>query len=243
MGVKKKFSSTSPCCFLFFLFFVFAPSLWAETLRPYSADYRVELNGFKIGEMQRTLHYLPVKKTYRLISSLRTTGMTDIFKRHRLKESVEIGINTTGLRPLLYQRLQDDRGDIEEESLNFTSSGINSLKNGRAFHFKPPIDDLWDPLGFQLQLRLDLAQNRAPLNYNIAKKEQIKSYQFSSEGKEWIETSAGRFLAEAVVRVDSKGRKTVFWCAEQLDYLLVKIEQQGGSYDVVSTLTKFRWAD
>lgn len=91
-----------------------------------------------------------------------------------------------------------------------------------------------DKLSFQLQVRQDLKLGKNIFNYQIADGGRIKNWSFIRDDMENIETKLGQVSAIKVIRTDNlhKGKKTSFWFAPKLDYLLVKLEhkEDGESY-------------
>lgn len=94
-------------------------------------------------------------------------------------------------------------------------------------------DDVLDKLGYQLQMRLDLADRQnpmsgQPLSYSIADGGKLKTYEFRVLGEEWTDTPIGRFKTLKVTRVrENKRRTTTFWLAIDWEYLLVRFKQTG----------------
>ncbi|MGO2353428.1 MAG: DUF3108 domain-containing protein [Marinomonas foliarum] len=91
-----------------------------------------------------------------------------------------------------------------------------------------------DKLSIQLQVRQDLKLGKSDFDYQIADGGYIKSWSFKRDKMETVNTNLGRLSAIKIIRTDNleKGKKTSFWFAPSLDYLLVKLEHQedGESY-------------
>ncbi|MGB0782577.1 MAG: DUF3108 domain-containing protein [Marinomonas sp.] len=91
-----------------------------------------------------------------------------------------------------------------------------------------------DKLSIQLQVRQDLKLGKSEFDYQIADGGYIKNWRFKRDKMETIDTKIGRLSAIKIIRTDNleKGKKTSFWFAPSLDYLLVKLEhkEDGESY-------------
>ncbi len=84
-----------------------------------------------------------------------------------------------------------------------------------------------DKLSYQLQLRLDLLNQKPDLTYQVADGGHLKTYQFNRVGNEVVKTRLGEFNAIKIQRdrgADSD-RETFIWFAPELDYLIVKLHQ------------------
>lgn len=77
---------------------------------------------------------------------------------------------------------------------------------------------------YQLLIMEDLRRGKTDISYQIADGGKLKDYTFKVIGREMIDTPLGQFNAIKVKRVGDK-RKTIFWCAEELDYFAVQITQ------------------
>lgn len=93
-----------------------------------------------------------------------------------------------------------------------------------------------DKLGYQLQLRKDLINNREIGTYKIADGGRLKTYQFAVLGEELLDTPLGQFNTVQIKRIrKNKNRSTHIWFAKDWDYLIVKlqqIEKGGKAYEI-----------
>lgn len=84
-----------------------------------------------------------------------------------------------------------------------------------------------DKLSYQLQLRLDLLNDKPELLYQVADGGRLKTYRFKRVGTETVQTKLGEFETVKIQRDrgnDSK-RETYIWMAPELDYMIVKLHQ------------------
>lgn len=99
----------------------------------------------------------------------------------------------------------------------------NSGKKSSSFHLP---EHSTDKLSYQLAIRCDLKHGSTALDYQVVDKKRIKQYSFKIIGEELLETPLGILKTVKVERVrDANERQTFLWFAKELDYLLVKLEQ------------------
>ncbi|GAA3538783.1 DUF3108 domain-containing protein [Zobellella aerophila] len=101
-----------------------------------------------------------------------------------------------------------------------------------------------DPVSFFFEARCDLIAGKKSLTYPVVRDEEIKWTKFNVVGEEVIETGIGTFNTLVVERDrgDSK-RKTRFWVAPELDYLLVQIShEENRQLAVTATLNKMTYS-
>ena len=94
-----------------------------------------------------------------------------------------------------------------------------------------------DKLLYQLSIMQDLHTSKTSLHYPIADGGKLKYYDIEIVGKERIHIELGTFDAVRLRHIKGR-RKTTMWCAEQLGYLPIRIEQQkNDDSPMIATLT------
>ncbi|ATG74833.1 DUF3108 domain-containing protein [Zobellella denitrificans] len=102
----------------------------------------------------------------------------------------------------------------------------------------------FDPVSFFFEARCDLMAGKTELTYPVVRDGEIKSTTFKVVGEEAVRTGVGTFDTLVVERDrgDSK-RKTRFWVAPELDYLLVQIShEENRQLAVTVTLDKLSYS-
>lgn len=92
-----------------------------------------------------------------------------------------------------------------------------------------------DKLSYQLQLQLDLLNNKKDLVYQIADGGRLKEYGFETVGEEVLETPLGKVSTIKVKRSrENDDRVTHAWLAKDWNYLLVRLQQEedGDAYTI-----------
>ncbi len=206
-----------------------ACSAFAQPPPDFDAYYGVEKAGLTMG--RATLRFrqpVPGYYDYRLrttaVGVARLMVSSEVIERSRGK------IVDTGFQPTTYhyERRGDDKARRAE--LRFDWQALEVLNDVAAYPWRMDITpDTIDRVISPLQLMHDLA-NRDPgqarLTYRIADGGRLKTYLLTIEGEQTIETPAGRFRALHIRRRDTDSdRETHLWCAPELDYLAVQVEQ------------------
>ncbi len=209
----------------------------SEPLRPFKAKYTVHLNGFKVGELKRRLFQMP-DGNYVLSNEMYTTGLASVFKGDHVTErsiwSMEEGV----MRPLLYTSTYEGQEDGVQERVKFDwAAGIAySLRNGKTTELPLGEETIYDKLGYQIAMRLDLQRGAGEhLIYPVIDRSKFDDYEFDVVGEEDVVTTFGTVRTVKVV----KGTTTV-WLAPDYDYLMVKIHQEEEDYSATSYITDLR---
>lgn len=152
-----------------------------------------------------------------------------------LNESAVFYVKDQQIIPTKYQYKSSALGKKRSATLTFDWENNlvrNDVKN-KPWNLSISPGTL-DKLSIQLQVRQDLKLGKSDFDYQIADGGYIKSWRFKRDKMETINTNLGRLSAIKIIRTDNleKGKKTSFWFAPSLDYLLVKLEHQedGESY-------------
>ena len=200
--------------------------------RFFNAEYVVHANGFKVGEMTRRYKQADDGQL-RFETHMVTTGLLALFNKDEIHMSSNWRDIDGQLTPMKYHASYTGRKKDREEILNFDweTSKATSHYKGETRTIK--LDQLlYDKLNYQTALKRDLARGLKKLHYRIIDRGRIRDYQFEVLGEERMVTSLGEFTAIKVARDE-----TTFWCAVELDYLMVKIEQVKDDYTLTSYIT------
>lgn len=204
-------------------------SALAQSPPDFTAYYGVEKAGLTMG--RATLRFrqpVPGHYDYRLrttaVGVARLLVSSEVIERSRGK-IVESGFQPTTYH---YERRGDDKARRAE--LRFDWQALEVVNDVAAYPWRMDITpDTIDRVISPLQLMHDLA-TRDPdeerLIYRIADGGRLKTYALTIEGEQTIETPAGRFRALHIRRRDTDSdRETHLWCAPELNYLAVQVEQ------------------
>lgn len=209
----------------------------AELPQSFEAHYSLYRTGAKVAEMLRVFTRLE-NGQYRYRSETRTTGLFALFRKDHVIEESNWLFENGELRPLEY--LYEHSGGKKDRNVAVTfdwdAQRITNTINGQSWRM-PAEPRVMDKLLYQLAIMHDLKAGRSPLAYTVADGGKIKTYSFELLGEETISTPLGELSTVKVSRQRSDSRReTVFWCAEKLDFLPVRVENietDGGRTTVI----------
>lgn len=213
------------------------PSQAAPLPSKFTAVYALKKTGLTIGETTRTLSRLPDGQ-FRFESITRPRGIARLFTDGQVVERSVWQFHQNRPRPEQYTFFNSGSKKKRRVRLDFNwqkNQVINTI-NGEPWSM--PLEyGTQDKLLYQLRIMLDLPAASNSLRYPVADGGKLKYYEIDIVGKERIRTKLGTFNALRLRHTKGK-RKTTLWCAEQLGYLPVRIEQQkDDDSPVVATLT------
>jgi len=191
----------------------------------FNAVYSFTRNGMSVGEVKRTLR-TSSDGTYIFESVSQATGFISLFVRDKIIERSSWSYINNKPRPQHYIYNRDGGRKDRHVKLSFNwKEGIvtNTINNDPWQMPIPP--GTQDKLLYQLTLMIDLKAGKKKLHYEIADGGTLKDYEFTVMGRETVDTPMGKFDTIKIQRVDDK-RNTTIWCAEALDYLPIRIEQE-----------------
>lgn len=200
---------------------VAAPLQAASFLKPYSAEYTVHYNGFKVGEMKQSLKQRGEGR-YLLETEVYTTGLVSWFKSDHVVERSVVDYLDGQLKPQRYvYRYTGRKKDVLEKlEFDWDKQQIASLRDGKTKYLalQPGI---YDKQVYQLAMRGELGSGRKHFLYTVADRGKIEEYELEVAGHEKVVTTFGEVDSVVV-----KKGTTTLWLAEDYNYLVVKIEQR-----------------
>ncbi|MCP3429761.1 DUF3108 domain-containing protein [Opacimonas viscosa] len=129
--------------------------------------------------------------------------------------------------PLNYEFIREGTG--KDKQYNVSINYTNETISGRDQQNNPfPSDTvIQDMMTYQLQIRLDLQNNRPIKKYTVATRYgNWKDYEFTQNPPETVRTPLGEFTAIKLTRTNiKKQRTTSVWLAPELDFTLVRLQQ------------------
>lgn len=209
-------------CFFVLLFSILLSStVLAETLPSFTARYTLSRSGITVGETIRTLN--PASNgTFTYQSIAHATGLLARFLKDEIIERSQWVYQNGGIRPL--QFLTHRHGGSKERRVNQIFDWENNvITNGSTLRLPLP-PNTQDRLSYQILLMQDLKRGRKDLEYVIAESDKTNIYRFAILGEELLATALGTLRTLKIRRIGDT-RNTTVWCAMDLHYLPVKLEQ------------------
>lgn len=209
------------------------------TLTPHTAEYRIKIS--VVGGRLST----DLKSTdsgYIARHFVEPTGMSRIVARGDITEVSEFAAGDDGIYPIAYQTndtlaKDDPRADIRFDWNTFEATGT---VNDEEFH--TTLDRLrQDRVSIQYALMHDLLNDQLRTQYELFEADKLKTLNVRSIGSKMIDVPAGTFTAVGIQhQAKNSSRVTTLWCAEELGYLPVVIEQhRKGKLRVRATLRRY----
>ena len=222
-GVIRLITTLFFCCL-----FMTPGAVHAESnavLPAFEAEYSLYARNTKAARVVRSLTRLD-DSGYEYRSETKTIGLISLFKKVHIIETSRLMVRGRLLKPVYYsyKRTGDRKKRDVSIEFNWDSKKIKNTINGDFWHM--PIEPaVMDKLLYQLAIMYDLHNGKTPGSYLIADGGGIKTYRFEKLGEETVDTPLGSFNTVKMLRhKPGSSRRSVFWCAPELDFLQVKVE-------------------
>lgn len=205
----------------------------------FSATYDVKKSGITIGETQRTLHR--EGDAYVFESITRPVGIAKLFTSGQVVERSHWDYFQGQPRPLQYTLFNSGGKEDRSVQLDFDWEKNQVINTVDDQPWTMPLEhDTSDKLLYQLRIMQDLPTTASTLRYPVADGGKLKYYDIEILGQERIKTALGNFDTVRL-RYIKGSRKTTLWCASELAYLPVRIEQRkDDDSPVIAVLTSVR---
>lgn len=218
------------------IFLLFCSALAAEQVPDaYKASYSVQLNGFKVGELERSLEHLD-NNQYKLTTRAYTTGMVSWFKPDVAVEVSLWHFVDDEPRPISYSYHYTGRNKdrLEQQEFDWGNAVIH-YQRGDDIRVLDLEKGVLDKQVFEIALQQSLRRGLSSGKFQVATRGRITDYEFDVLGSEKVVT---RPLGP-VSTVKVQRGNTIMWLSEQHDYLVVKLEHHDDGNIATSYLIDF----
>jgi len=219
---------------------VWAAPLYAETsLASHSATYKVKisvLGGQLNTELRRT------DTGYQATHVIKPTGISRMFARGTLEESSTFDSAATGVKPREYSSrdtLSRDKSNVQV-LFDWDAGEARGTVNGTEV--VSIIDGLaHDRVSIQYEVMHDLLNSATSDQYTMFEIDRLRPVNVRTIGEKRVDVPAGNFDVIGIQhQAEGSKRVTTLWCARELGYLPVIIEQhRKGKLRVRATLTEY----
>ncbi len=204
----------------------------------FKADYSVARGGLTLGNLHASLKYSGNNYEYQKYTQ--ATGVAALLTGIKITENTNGQLSGLQIIPKNYLFNQSRRKKSRIDKAQFNGrDAVGSYKN-KPYKVNMP-NGTQDRASLELVLARDIGQNKSQLQYHVVERGKIKKYNFQKMGMEQIQTPAGNFSAIKVKVIregkKKKKRETVFWLAEKIDYLPVKVKHTEKG-EVITTVIK-----
>lgn len=195
------------------------------TLKPHRVEYNLEISVLN-GKLSTVV--TAVGSGLMANSVIKPVGLTKMFARGTIQESSFFLTDEDGVRPERYRSV--DTLSREDQAVAFDFNWAEHRVEGRV-NGEPIAFDLdgrvHDRVSIQYQLMLDLLTGGAKDAYVMLDGDELKHLEVKNIGTRTVEVPYGTFEVVGIQHGEkNSSRVTVLWCAKELDYLPVIIEQR-----------------
>lgn len=199
----------------------------AEQVLPasFQAEFLLYTKGMKVARMEREYSQSPDGE-YLYRSETQTTGLISLFRNDLILEETKWMLEGGILKPVHYSYSHTRTKKERQVTIDFNwkKGQITNSINGESWNM-PVEPGTLDKLLYQLAIMRDLKEGKSPISYTIADGGKIKTYNFELLGEEMLETPLGELHTLKLSRNKPNSRReTTLWCALELDYLPVRVE-------------------
>lgn len=219
------------------------PAAAADSLTPYSAQYKVRVS---VVGGQLTTELRQIDDHFIATHVIRPTGVSRLLSRGEIAETSEFVESNDGIRPAEYHAVDTLSHDKERVDIRFDwdSGEARGAVNGDPV-ISVMKDVAHDRVSIQYELMDDLLNNRTRSEYVLFDIDRLKPVTVRNIGRKYVDVPAGRFNVVGIQhQTDNSKRVTTLWCAKELGYLPVVIEQhRKGELRVRAVLTDYKALD
>ncbi|NOX09476.1 MAG: DUF3108 domain-containing protein [Gammaproteobacteria bacterium] len=193
----------------------------------FKATYSASMASVSVGEASVSYQYNPQTQDYYYQREAWPTGLAALFIATRIKETSSGSIIDNRARPVEYHYERSNKPD-KNRSIHFDYQATAIKVTDSKIDQPISVDSgTTDSLVMTLNMMFDLEAGDRELSYTFIKRGKIKTYTFNVEGKEQIKTQNHTYETVRVRRIrENSKRSTTLWCAPELHYLPVKIEER-----------------
>ena len=203
----------------------YAADTSAPELVEFTAYYKVIKGGITIGETKRTLKAIE-PGLYQFSSETSPRGLFSWISDAYVIEQSQWRLENNEFQPMQYHYRNSKDDKIRDVKLMFDweKQRVTNIINGDPWHMALHAG-LQDKLLYQLKMMHDLQSGAENLSYSVADGGKIKQYTIDRLGEETLDIPLGQFVTTKLQRVTDT-KTTIWWCAEQLQFLPIKIQQK-----------------
>ena len=195
----------------------------ATELTPHRAQYKVKISvvsGELNTELKRNGH------GYVATHVVKPKGMSRMFTRGKMEVTSAFTTDADGVRPVTYHAL-DTISKKPEAHVRFDWTTNQASGTVGEEDVLLQLDGIsHDSVSIQYQLMYDLLNDRTNTQYVLFDVDKMRVANVRKVGTKTVKTQAGTFDVVGIAHQrEGSSRITTLWCAQELDYLPVIIEQ------------------
>jgi hypothetical protein len=220
------------------LLIVAAPATVAAELTPHKAEYQVKISivsGQLNTELRRTAN------GYKATHVVKATGLSRVLTDGQMRVTSEFSPVEDGVRAISYHAVDTVRNEPEARITFDWAAKVARGTVGKD-PVELPLDGIsHDAVSIQYELMDDLLNKRYSETYVLFDVEKMRVAHVRVIGRKTVDTAAGEYEVVGIEhQKEGSSRTTTLWCAPELDYLPVVIEQyRKGKLNFRASLTRY----
>ena len=225
---------------LLIVLFLPVPAAADIALTPHSAEYKIKISVLG-GRLNTELRTTPTG--YIATHTVTPTGMSRMFARGSIEESSEFNTARDGVRPKSYSSIDTISRDKGKASIWFDWDAGEARGTVNGEEVVSIMDGLaHDRVSIQYELMHDLLNDMPGARYTMFEVDRLRPIEIRNVGTRTVKVPAGKFEVVGIQhQAQGSKRRTTLWCAPDLDYLPVLIEQHRlDKLKVRAALTRYR---
>ena len=215
-----------------------APSATASELMPHRAEYKVKISVVS-GQLNTELK--ATDTGYAATHVIKPIGLSRMITRGTLSVSSTFNADANGVKPKTYHAI-DTIGDDPETYIAFDWNTNEASGTVGEENVLLQLDGVaHDSVSIQYALMHDLLNSGPDGTYVLFDVDKMRVADVRNVGTKQIKTKAGQYSAVGIQhQKQGSSRVTTLWCARELGYLPVVIEQhRKGKLNFRATLTEY----
>lgn len=224
--------------FVTLLIVLATPATVAAELTPHKAEYKVRVSivsGQLNTELRRT------EDGYKATHVVKATGLSRVLTDGVMKVTSEFSPVEDGVRAVNYHTVDTVRNEPEARiTFDWASNVARGTVGDDPVEF--PLEGIsHDAVSIQYELMDDLLNKRYSDTYVLFDIEKMRVAHVRVIGRKSVDTAAGKYEVVGIQhQKEGSSRVTTMWCAPELDYLPVVIEQhRKGKLNFSASLTSY----
>lgn len=209
----------------------------AAKINNFSADYDLYHSGLFVGQSKRVLHSTNTLSTFTSVS--KTAGIAAWFFDIDITEISQLQLKKNQLSFLSYR--YDEKDKDKHKTYELKLNNTQQFYNSHTKKYYPVTSNLHDTLGFSVAIMQDLKAGKRELIYQIAEKDNLKTYILKYIKTEKLPSAQGEINTLKMEHFDPQSKyRFTFWCAEEMNFLPVRISniKQNGD-EILLNLTHY----
>lgn len=212
---------------------------WADTIVPHNARYKIKIS-IASGVLETNVR--EDGDEYVVESVLKPTGLARLLTSGTIEEMSRFTVGSRGVRPNVFAS-KDTLSKVDtfmDFAFDWDAGEVRGTVNDDEYHFD--LDgDVHDRVSIQYQLMHNLVVSADSKDYGLMEGDELKKLTITTSEPRRLKVPFGTFEVIGVsTQAANSKRITTLWCAEELGYLPVLIEQhRKGKRIVRAALTHY----